>query len=212
MRKKFAFVDLDGVLFNIAAFKKRYFEFLVSIFDAADATEEVLTSYEASKEMGWYNVDRHIALLSAISLPACAIRSRIDDFMHNEAKQFMYPDAAMFLRRLSDLGYETRIATAGVEWFQEEKIGIQFLRHIVGVFTTGDPTKTSVIGRFADPEKDDIVLFDDTTRVIDWVKEFFPKVCAVQVRRDSWDGASDKADFHVSNLEEAFDLLRLPLP
>jgi len=212
--KKVAFVDVDGVLFNIEAFKERYFKFLVSLLLGECRENQILEAYEDSKRNWIYDVDRHIALISAASsTPAFELRKKIEDFMRREAQRFIYPDAEFFLERLAETDYEILIATAGVEWFQEEKIPVDFYRHISGVKVTQDTTKVSLIGRFSDPEEDDIVLFDDTTHIIDKVKEFFPKVYAVQMQRgDDWDGASPLADFYVSDLEEAITLPMFPLP
>ncbi len=212
MAKK-AFVDLDGVLFNAASFRRRYFKFLASLFDIEFALLEVAATYEASKRNQLYDVDRHIALLSRVSRhPAFDIRKKVESFMRREAQQFMYADAELFLQRLAEMGYEIWIATAGVDWFQEKKVPAYFYHLIAGVRVTQDTTKVSVIGRFADPEKDEIVLFDDTTFVIDTAKGFFPKVCAVQIRRDNWDGESDLAEFHFNNLDDAARLFALPTP
>ena len=185
MRKKIAFVDCDAVLFNIAAFKLRCFESLGVFLEGKCVPDKVFALYKESKNDGLYDPDRHIALLSEAS--GCSVsdlRKKFEDFMRREAHQFMYADAELFLQRLAEVGYEVWIATAGVEWFQEYKIPIDFYRCIAGVKVTRDQTKTSVIGQFADPEKDDIVLFDDSKNVINTMRIVFPNVFTVQVVRD----------------------------
>ena len=203
-----AFVDLDRVLYNSDALKIRHLAVLGALLDGKRYAPEILALYNKSKRDSIYDVDRHIALLSQASgYPAFDIRKKIESFMRRDAQQFMYPDAELFLQRLAELGYEIWIATAGIDWFQEEKIPVDFYRCIAGVKVTQDTTKTSVIGRFADPEKDDIVLFDDSVEVINPVKQIFPNVCAIQVAREDVPyPAKDTifADSRVRNLEEAF--------
>ncbi len=209
MAEKVALVDLDGVLFNIKAFKEWYFRFLLESFFEEYPTHSVLASYEQSKKDGFYDPDSHIALLSEASrIPAFDLRKKIESSMRVEAQQFIYPDAELFLQLLAERGYEIWIATAGVDWFQEEKVPVDFYRFIDGVKVTQDVTKVSVVGRFADPEKDDIVFFDDTRQVIDKVKEVFSRVYAVHIDRDHKEKnlpcvSGMYANAHAHNLEEA---------
>ena len=207
--KKIAFVDVDGVLFDITAFKLKYFEFLASLMGGGKgATESVLASYEKSKSCYVYDVEKHLALLQS-HIPTFFFRQKVANFVHDTAEQFIYSDVELFLSRLVGIGYEVRIATSGFEWFQKEKIPSYLKKYLTRVSVTTDATKVSIIGRFADPKVDDIVLFDDSTHVIDKVKDFFPWSCAVQVsRQKNLLGSSllcgtAFADFHVRNLEEA---------
>lgn len=210
--RKIAFVDWDDTISSIKKIKEAYFVYLSTWFPL----DIIKKTYEESKIGGYFDANKHCVLLddfmgliSGASRVSGDTRVWLEDWFEAEEKlfrEFIFPDAELFLRTLVHNVYEVHILTLGTEWFQEEKIeNSGLMSFISGITVTQDPTKIAAIGDLCDPITDDIVLFDDSWRVIDAVKQTFPKVFAVQVLRKDEDVSKKaaRADAFARNLGEA---------
>ncbi|MEK7503148.1 MAG: hypothetical protein AAB556_01740 [Patescibacteria group bacterium] len=216
--RKIALVDLDDTLFDTKKFKAEYLTFLRGLNNGFEwvPLEIMAETYEKAKVKGYFDADAHCALLDEYIASETGVLGKtkfwLEKWLESEKKMLeslVFLDTEPLFRILQHLDYPIYILTLGTEWFQAVKIeGSGLAGHVDGYVVTQDPTKRDAITAMCDPEKDEIILIDDSKKVIDAVKKTFPRVCAVQVlREDNPAKVSSNADAIAKNLGEAMGAL-----
>ena len=212
--RKIALVDLDDTLFDVKKFKTEYLTFLRGLGSGFEwvPLKIMAETYEKAKAKGYFDADAHCALLDEYIASETGVLGKtkfwLEKWLASEKKMLeslVFLDINPLFRIFEHLGYEIYILTLGTSWFQVAKIeGSGLMEYANGYVVTQDCTKKDAIMSMCNPTKDDIVLFDDSKKVIDAVKTSFPRIMAIQVlREDNPTKVSSNADAIARNLVEA---------
>ncbi len=203
-----AFVDFDGVLFNIVAAKRAYFR-VFSPFGVSEALAQ--DSYREMKEqIGHDEPAFHAQLLRKYmpKLDAGVLLSALTEFKTARSAEFVYRDARPFLEFLEQAGFDVHLVTTGSASLQPKKVAASGLeRFFRSIRVLDSDLKGSAIGTMYAGEGVGIFI-DDKHVAIDDVKRVAPRVAAVQVVRQQELVRSKAADAVVTTLVQARNHIR----
>ena len=182
--RKAAIVDWDDTLFDIEEFKREYFRFLGHHIFTYAGFVDLINIYEKAKAKGWYDADEHIRLLvekSPIEHNREKVIEDIKRFIQETSQKFLFSDAEPFLKYIANLGYTIYFVTLGTEWFQQSKIEHSGLAKYGLVTVTQDPTKIKEVKNLR-THVDRVLIFDDSKKVIEEVRNNFPRDLCPEIK------------------------------
>lgn len=200
------FFDFDDTLFDTRAFA----ESIQGVFEKYGISKELFwSSYQDMKGsflVGWcYSPEIQIQKLKQNhSFDAKQLRAELDRLI-SETKKFLFSDTEEFLSFFKKNGYVLYILSFGDYDFQMKKIcgtGIdKFIEKII--ITKVD--KAIALREEITNDSDVVWFVDDKIKFIEGVKDVFPKIRTVLMRRAgryNQDKPNDRCDYVVANLNE----------
>ena len=203
-----AFIDFDGVLFDIARHKREYFRLFEKHGISSREAKRVYD--EMKRAIGKDDQRYYVARLKERGLrltPAEAMRD-IYAFKGRGASS-VYKEARPFLSALKRSGFELHLVTSGDKILQKQKVMTSGLaEYFDNIHMLDSNDKVSVIGKYSDRRFFSFFL-DDRASIVEGVKNNLPYVRVLHmVRGRGGESPSKQADAVVSNLREALRIIR----
>ncbi|MDP3725378.1 MAG: HAD hydrolase-like protein [Nanoarchaeota archaeon] len=202
-----AFIDFDGVLFDIARHKREYFRFFerygISRIEARREYEKM------KKEIGRDDQKHYISRLKEKHprLRSEKILRAIHVFKGKSAP-CVYKEARPFLMKLKRIDFELHLVTSGNKKFQKRKCETSgLMKFFDRIHILENDNKGVFIRGLASP-REIVVFLDDKQSVVDDVKKHIPRAIILQVARHKSDIRSRRADKVVRNLREALRCIK----
>ncbi|MEK7479141.1 MAG: HAD family hydrolase [Patescibacteria group bacterium] len=202
-----AFIDFDGVLFDIARHKREYFRFFEQY--GVSRGEARKTYGEMKRAIGRDDQRYYVSRLKEkhprldIEKTLRAIRA-----FKGQSRSCVYKEARMFLEALKKFGFELHLVTSGDKVLQERKIEMSgLLKYFQGIHLLENDDKAGIVRRFA-TQGEIAVFLDDKEAIADQVKKSMPHVSVLHVVRHKGDARSKKADYAALNLREALRYIK----
>lgn len=195
--------DFDYTLFDT----KALIDELIHEFQRFGVSPEAYrkAQEEIKKEVGYFDYKLHLEKLVFGKEYDAALE--IVDSVLSRASQWLYPDALPFLKRTHTAGHSIYLLTFGRDDWQRKKIIGTQIDGFVQIQTTIG-SKVDAFHALASHGQR-LVVVEDSGPNIDQIKEAFPQVTAVWVRRPNGkykDDPCTKKDLEVT------DLTSLPFP
>lgn len=203
-----AFVDFDGVLFNIRAAKIAY-EGVFGSFGIAPALFRE-TYAEMKGQLGRDEPAFHAQLLRKYvsGLNVAALLRALTDFKVERSAEFVYRDAPVFLRFLGDAGFDVHLVTTGSASLQPKKVAASGLGSFFQSVRVLDSDLKGMAVKMMYDGGGRSVFIDDKHTAIEDVKRAVPDIVAVQVVRQREIARSPAADFVAPTLGRTRDYVR----
>lgn len=199
------FLDFDDTLFDT----KSFIENFRGVFAACGISEEVQVSTAAVMKDGtvggWYDPERHIALLAETCVfDHAQLRARIDAFL-SDTKRFLFPEVTEFLSLMTERGHTLYILSYGDDGFQAKKINGTGIDHFFEKIIVTREDKALALEGELGSESDDIWFIEDRVDYISGVKKAWPRIRTVlmcQKNRRYHDMPDQWCDFVLENFME----------
>src|SRR3989344_3867614 len=208
-----AFIDFDGVLFDIERAKKEYFQLFQKF--GVSAREAVQTYQDMKEEIGRDEPTYHVEMLRKRfpKLKDQLLLRAIRNFK-TKSKRFVFREAQEYLKEMRRDGFELHLVTTGSKEFQSVKIQSSDLKKFfAGIHILNSDYKGETILKLF---KDSLpkaggrkaVFIDDKASVTDEVKRCVQQISVIQISRKKGEALSRKADYVAKNLLDALGWTR----
>lgn len=196
--------DFDDVLFDASSFKESFFQFLERL-----SGRDPRPSYEEAGSAGYYNTNRHMALLAdGNAVTARVLKRQTLAWVGRSVAPYLFPDTRSFLRQLKEAGHSIFLLTKGMVWFQGAKIqGCGLSAMLRNMYIVEKATKTATCALLIRTHKSPFVLLEDTPTEIEELKRAFPAITAIHVTRGREQPMVPIADYRITNLNEALKII-----
>ncbi len=203
----FIIIDLDGVLLDDLRFKRAYIRMFGEFGIPQDAYQR---AYGKSKRQNgdWYEPELHIRVLKKrYPEVEAGLLKKQALMLAGRSHQYLYPDAEKFLKFVRPRAEKLILISSGPDFPKKKVEGTKLQTFFDEVRVVKQASKVLPLKKIL-KEKDRAVFIDDKRKVIDEIKQAFPKVFSIQVRRRGEMERSTVADAVVPNLEEVIKILK----
>ena len=206
------FLDFDDVLFNTRTF----IESMKAVYETCGISKEIWSDAYRAVKVGFageertFDFEAHIIELhKQVSFDEKLLRQKIGALVKN-TERFMFPDTKKFLARLQDEKVAIYIVSFGTSDFQTEKIeGANIEEYVEKIIVTSD-YKASTLHEYISDNDEGVWFFDDRVKYIENVKQTFPKIRTIFMRREAGryhDEPTALCDYVAENLDEAAKII-----
>jgi len=206
------FFDFDDCLFDTKAFLNG----LQDIFEVSGVPQELFRESYGEIRNGFlvsglcYSIEAHIEKLRPrSSFDKNVLYKNMETYLTDTSK-FLFPDVKNFFALMKKSGYQMFILSFGNERFQSAKIAGTGITLYIEKSIITDTDKAAALQKEIDADDKNIWFFDDRVYFIENVKQAFPNVGTVCVRRKQgrYDEEPNKlCDFVVKDLNEAKNIV-----
>ena len=203
------FIDFDGVLFNSKSFRN---DLISEIQKSGFSFQEVSDTYNAECLDGNYLPMDHLLRLKGIKdFNIRLAEARIENLVTNCSK-YLYADVADSLKLISKLkNYTVELITLGHPEYQPRKVKLSGIaKYFKEIHYTSRPKVEYLVEVME--KNDKFMIVDDRGDTLESVSKVFPKVSAIEMRREETvhDPAEMPSHFSgpkITNLKQLIEIL-----
>lgn len=218
MRKKFILLDIDNTLYDSSSFRKKLFEKVIAVLQKTECNDPVKLCEDIYsdliREKGLFFPEDFIDTLQKYFQGKAMPKKELMEAMYDEeiASSFLYDETHDIVKEFEKIG-ELGIFSQGVERFQRLKlkqIAHLFADHHIHIV----PSKLSQFQSiFAEYKNYDIFFLDDSLPILHAVKEMYPDVFTIWIKRGRYAEnqepiAGFTSDAIVTNLKQAEKIIK----
>jgi len=205
--------DLDNTLFNTTLLKQD----MLHVFEkyeirGQDFWKSLYKSYDLDpNDPGGYNIERHLSLLNNLtSKQKQQLKRELELAMSSRGQAYLYPDVLPTLIALRDKKISTVLLAKGDKEFKQLKIDVtdlsKYFKKILFCSRVFLPKLKAIIPKSS--SGGDMAVISGNLSVLIAIKEKFPTVVCIFIRREDQAVPKDAAIISANNLQDIYWLLK----
>ncbi|MBI4812696.1 hypothetical protein HY798_04685 [Candidatus Falkowbacteria bacterium] len=201
-------LDFDDVIFNTKTFVRNYKKIFLAYGISEDIFKECYYGSGEDAQQKKYDPARHIkAIEEKLGKSLDGLGGAASRFIHGGCEQYVFSDALSFLQRNHERGLHL-VSFGDSEW-QSSKIRrsgiVSFFKKVI-VLSGPKSAGIKTILEGDENKNKKIIFLDDRAEIIREVKEKYPQVVTILIRRVGGrysDKKNEQCDFEAVDLNEA---------